>query len=677
MKPTLSKKIIFLILCITLCLSSVLIMFSYNYYRNTIFAHYETVATNIAKIAAAQINKDKIQYYVETLDKDEEYMDTYEKLCTIRENGGIMYLYVTKPEVDKVYYVMDTDPSGEAIPLGFNEPYYEGAYAENAEKLAKGEYTDPIISNEEFGWLMSINYPMFDSAGNPAGCMCVDISMNDIINDLENFRMQMILILIAITTVLSVLFIWITLRTVVRPVKQLSGAAKRLVREEEDHPEMEKCVFADLKVNTKDEIGDLYHSLISMEQNINNYITNLMSVTAEKERIGAELNVATQIQADMLPNIFPAFPEHNEFDIYATMQPAKEVGGDFYDFFMIDDDHLAIVMADVSGKGVPAALFMVIAKTLIKNHAQGKETPAEVFTNVNEQLCENNEVGMFVTGWMGVVNIHTGHMTYVNAGHNYPLIIKKDGTVEWVKSKPGLVLGGMEGIRYRQNELVLQDGECIYLYTDGVTEALDAEQELFGDDRLEQTLSRPEVRSLSPELLLSFVNEDLLAFTRGVEQSDDITMLGLQMKLETGKKEDGEEWKELIRPAQRDELGCVVEFVEMQMEEAGVPMAAAMQISLAVEEIFINIASYAYDGRAGEAVIRVCTDAKEKQIQICFEDSGKPYNPLEREDPDITLSAEQRGIGGLGIYMVKKSMNKVSYEYKDGKNCLTIAKTYE
>lgn len=675
MKLTLSKKIIFLILCIALCLSSVLIMFSYNYYRNTIFAHYETVATNIARIAAAQINKDKIQYYVETLDKDEEYMDTYERLCTIRENGGIMYLYVTKPEVDKVYYVMDTDPSGDAIPLGFNEPYYEGAFAENAEKLAKGEYTEPIISNEEFGWLMSINYPMFDSAGNPAGCMCVDISMNDIMNDLENFRIQMIFILILITAVLSVFFIWVTLRTVVRPVKQLSGAAERLVKEEEDHPEMEKFVFAHLKVNTKDEIGDLYHSLISMEDNINRYITNLMSVTAEKERIGAELNVATQIQADMLPNIFPAFPEYNEFDIYATMQPAKEVGGDFYDFFMVDDNHLAIVMADVSGKGVPAALFMVIAKTLIKNHAQGKETPAEVFTNVNEQLCENNEVGMFVTGWMGVVNIHTGHMIYVNAGHNYPLIIKKDGTVEWVKSKADLVLGGMEGIRYRQNELVLQNGDCIYLYTDGVTEALNADLELFGDNRLEQTLSRPEAKDLSPELLLHFVNEDLLAFTRGVEQSDDITMLGLQMKMKTGKEE--EEWKELIRPAQRDELDYVVKFVEMQMEEAKVPMATAMQISLAVEEIFINIASYAYDGGAGEAVIRVCTDTKEKRMQICFEDSGKPYNPLEREDPDITLSAEERGIGGLGIYMVKKSMNKVSYEYKDGKNVLTIIKEYE
>lgn len=675
MKPTLSKKISLLIICIALCLSSVLIAFSYNYYQNTIFAHYETVATNIARIAAAQINKDRIQYYLDTLHKDEEYMETYERLCEIRENGGIMYLYVTKPELEEVYYVLDTDPSGNAIPLGFHEPYYEGAFAENAKKLARGEYTEPIISNEEFGWLMSINYPMFDSEGNPAGCMCVDISMNDIMNDLENFRIQMILILVAITAIFSAFFIWITIRTVVRPVKQLSGAAERLVKEEADHPEMEKSVFANLKVNTKDEIEDLYHSLVSMEDNINYYIANLMSITAEKERIGAELNVATQIQADMLPNIFPAFPGHDEFDIYATMQPAKEVGGDFYDFFMVDNDHLAIVMADVSGKGVPAALFMVIAKTLIKNHTQGKETPAEVFTNVNEQLCENNEVGMFVTGWMGVVDIHTGHMVYVNAGHNYPLIIKKDGTVEWVRSKPGLVFGGMEGIRYRQNELVLKDGECIYLYTDGVTEALDAAWELFGDERLVQTLSRPEAKDLTPELLLPFVNEDLLTFTKGVEQSDDITMLALQMNLvPENKKEEAQDWKELICPARREELAYVIEFVEKQMEAADFKMGEAMQVSLAVEEIFVNIASYAYEGGEGEAVIRVHTDKPEKQINIRFEDSGKPYNPLERKDPDITLSAEERGIGGLGIYMVKKSMDDIYYEYKDGKNCLTISR---
>lgn len=245
------------------------------------------------------------------------------------------------------------------------------------------------------------------------------------------------------------------------------------------------------------------------------------------ERIGAELNVATQIQADMLPNIFPAFPEHDEFDIYATMVPAKEVGGDFYDMFMVDESHLAIVMADVSGKGVPAALFMVIAKTLIKNHALNKESPSQIFTNVNKQLCENNEVGMFVTGWMGIMDIFTGHMDYVNADHNYPLIIRKDGSVEWIKSRPGFVLASMEGVHYRQNELLLEEGDMIYLYTDGVIEALDISQELFGDERLERVLSAEDIKVMKPEMLLGRVAEELKLFAGEAEQADDITMLAL------------------------------------------------------------------------------------------------------------------------------------------------------
>jgi sigma-B regulation protein RsbU (phosphoserine phosphatase) len=187
---------------------------------------------------------------------------------------------------------------------------------------------------------------------------------------------------------------------------------------------------------------------------------------------------------------FPAFPEREEFDIYATMQPAKEVGGDFYDFFLIDSDHLALVIADVSGKGVPAALFMVIAKTLIKNQTLAGMEPADVFTAVNTQLCENNDAGMFVTGWMGILEISTGRFTYANAGHNPPLIRKKDGEYEYLKARAGLVLAGMEGIRYRQYEIMLEPGDGLYLYTDGVTEATNEENTLYGEDRLRDILNR-------------------------------------------------------------------------------------------------------------------------------------------------------------------------------------------
>ena len=246
----------------------------------------------------------------------------------------------------------------------------------------------------------------------------------------------------------------------------------------------------------------------------------------------AELSVATQIQADMLPSIFPAFPNHPGFDIYATMTPAKEMGGDFYDFFLVDDDHLAVVIADVSGKGVPAALFMVIAKTLIKNHAQNKDTPGSVFTQTNAQLCEGNDAGLFVTAWMGVLEISTGNFIYVNAGHNPPLLKRAGGAYEWLKSRPGFVLAGMEGVRYRENSLQLEPGDCLYLYTDGVTEATSGAQELFGEERLQHTLN--ESKDLPVDQLLPKVKQAIDTFVGEAEQFDDITMLGLEYRKKGG-----------------------------------------------------------------------------------------------------------------------------------------------
>ena len=244
----------------------------------------------------------------------------------------------------------------------------------------------------------------------------------------------------------------------------------------------------------------------------------------------AELNVASNIQRDMLPNIFPAFPERTEFDVYATMDPAKEVGGDFYDFFMIDKTHLAIVIADVSGKGVPAALFMVIAKTIIRNQAQSSLSPAEIFTRANEQLCENNGEGLFVTAYMGILDLCTGVLTYANAGHNPPLIQQNNGRFEWLKLRPGFVLAGMEGMRYKEFQVTLSPGDSLFMYTDGVTEATNAALELYGDKRLEDALNASEAHGLAPDQLLPFVKSKVDLFVAGAPQADDITMLDLQFR---------------------------------------------------------------------------------------------------------------------------------------------------
>jgi len=280
-------------------------------------------------------------------------------------------------------------------------------------------------------------------------------------------------------------------------------------------------------IGNRNETGILAGAIRSMVLDLETYIGNLTKVTAEKERIGAELNVATNIQASMLPCIFPAFPERDEFDIYASMRPAKEVGGDFYDLFLIDNNTLAILIADVSGKGVPAALFMVIAKTLIKNNAQNGLSPKDVFDKVNNLLCANNNEGMFVTAFMGYLDIPSGRLTCVNAGHNPPLLLK-DNRFQWVKIKRGLVLGGMEDMCYKEETLTLEKGEMIFLYTDGVTEALNPENELFSEERLMDIAEKSKNCSLK-EFTVS-VKTEIDAFARGAEQADDITMLVMKYK---------------------------------------------------------------------------------------------------------------------------------------------------
>lgn len=248
----------------------------------------------------------------------------------------------------------------------------------------------------------------------------------------------------------------------------------------------------------------------------------------EKERIGAELNVATQIQASMLPCIFPAFPEYEAFDIYATMNPAKEVGGDFYDFFLVDEDHLALVMADVSGKGVPAALFMMITKTLLKNTAQTGLTPGPVMEAVNNQLLENNEAGMFVTVWLGIYEISTGRLTAANAGHEYPALKRADGKFTLFQDKHGFVMAGMEDVKYREYELELHAGDVLFVYTDGVAEATDAGNQLYGTNRMLDALNRN--GNADPKELLFEVRADIDRFVGDAMQFDDITMLALKIR---------------------------------------------------------------------------------------------------------------------------------------------------
>ena len=384
--------------------------------------------------------------------------------------------------------------------------------------------------------------------------------------------------------------------------------------------------------------------------------------SSARQRIETELNVATQIQANMLPSIFPAFPERSEFDIYASMTPAKEVGGDFYDFFLVDNDHLAMVIADVSGKGVPAALFMVITKTLLKNAVQTGLSPKAALEKVNNQLCENNEAEMFVTVWLGIYEISTGKLTAANAGHEYPALRRADGRFELWKERHGFVLAGMENARYWEYELEIGVGDTLFVYTDGVAEATDATNTLYGTDRMLAALNRN--CALDPEKLLHQVKADIDRFVGSAPQFDDITMLSLQRK-EAAVRQSIQVAPEL------ESIPRVCEFLERVLKEQSVPMKVITQMNIAADEVLSNITRY-----SGAAAAQVDCEIMDGRTVIHFMDDGNPYDPTAQEEPDITLSAEEREPGGLGIFIVKKSMDRMSYEYADGRNILTIEKRW-
>ncbi|MBQ7202800.1 MAG: SpoIIE family protein phosphatase [Eubacterium sp.] len=547
---SLGFKTVLIILITATVLAAICVTISYNAYSSTMDDHYKRLSSNLAKTAASQLSPDDLmRYYTEVKkigdyddDKywgDEEYRAEYDKkaeaikdakyrkmldtLFDIKDSNDILYLYVQKLDGDKCTYLFDADRADDRCQLGTTHevsgPTKETKNPENG--------IPAFITNDAYGWLCTSMEPVKDKDGNPVALVGVDISMDEIMQDRADYLRYVILTMAAAVLLISVLILIGIHYGLIKPINLLSRAARSFV---EDRSGAKKDIssIAKLSIRTGDEVETLGDSIKQMELDINSYITHLTEVTAEKERIGAELDVATHIQSSMLPSIFPAFPERNEFDVYATMDPAKEVGGDFYDFFMVDQRHLAMVMADVSGKGVPAALFMVIGKTLIKDHTLPDVDLGTVFEEVNNILCESNSEGLFITAFEGVLDLVTGEFRFVNAGHEPPFIAKSGENFEVHKIKSGFVLAGMEGMKYKSGSITVAPGDKIFQYTDGVTEATNAQNELYGMERLENALNT--VVDKKPYDILPAIKADIDSFVGGAPQFDDITMLCLSFK---------------------------------------------------------------------------------------------------------------------------------------------------
>ena len=404
----------------------------------------------------------------------------------------------------------------------------------------------------------------------------------------------------------------------------------------------------------------------SLSDDINSTVTTLKRYIAEAAaRIDKELEYAKQIQLSALPT---NFPEGEDYEIYAQMIAAKEVGGDFYDFYKLNDTTVAFLAADVSGKGIPAAMFMMTAKTIIKDLAESGMAVNEIFTRANEKLCENNESGMFVTAWMGILDIKTGDMQYANAGHNPPLLKRVNGEFEYLKTRAGFVLAGMEGVRYRAGELKLMPGDRLFLYTDGVPEATNTENKLYGEQRLLDFMNQN--ATLEAVTLLPELKANIDRFVGEAPQFDDITMLMFDYKPQKG----GVQMMKKTFPAKIDALSDVLGFVEGTLEGYECPMKTQTAICVAIEEVFVNVAHYAYGDGEGDMKLGIGFDPVSRAVIFRMTDKGTPFNPLQKPDPDITLSAEDRDIGGLGIFITKKTMDTVTYAYENGENILTMVK---
>ena len=339
-------------------------------------------------------------------------------------------------------------------------------------------------------------------------------------HELTNSR-NTIFVLLAVTTILALTGALMLAKRIVKPLRTMTDRVLSLGGE--DLQFMMEDTY-----RTGDEVQALAESFANLSARTLQYVDKVRSVTAEKERIGTELALATNIQASMLPHIFPAFPERPEFDIYASMDPAKEVGGDFYDYFLVDDNHLCMVIADVSGKGVPAALFMMASKIILQSAAMQGCSPEEILRRANDAICSNNEMQMFVTVWLGILELSTGKLIAANAGHEIPVVRRSGGRFELYKDKHGFVIGGLEGMRYRPYEIMLEPGSKLFVYTDGVAEATSENQELFGTERMINALNADP--DATPEQLLKNVRTAVDDFVKDAEQFDDLTMLCLEYR---------------------------------------------------------------------------------------------------------------------------------------------------
>lgn len=494
---------------------------------------YATVTYHMADSAASFINGNHINDYLAGRE-EEEYTQTKRRLDISTQKMNVSLLYVIAVDTsDYGSFVSVFNSVNNSVDdseyteweIGYerkatNEEYSQ-KYRALYEHKSKYETVFRMQTNDGAHPHITTLVPIQNRDGDVTALMCVQRPMREMENAFRPYVLLILSVVLFMVILISALATLFLKNSIIHPVEKVSKEATRFAKESAEGEPLGK-------ISRYEDIQNLADSIDRMETDMVSYIDNLTAVTAEKERMGVELSIAAQIQANSLPDVFPAFPNRNEFDIYALMDPAKEVGGDFYNFFLIDDDHLALVIADVSGKGIPAALFMMVTNILISDRTMMGGTPGEILSFVNENICARNRADMFVTVWLGILEISTGKLTASNAGHENPVIYRRGKHFEVFKDPHGFVIGGLEGMRYKDYEIRLNKGDKLFLYTDGLPEATDSDQKLYTVERMAKELNL--YQDGSPQEIIEGMQISVNDFVGDAPQFDDLTMLCIEIK---------------------------------------------------------------------------------------------------------------------------------------------------
>ncbi|MFT7245387.1 MAG: sigma-B regulation protein RsbU (phosphoserine phosphatase) [Candidatus Azotimanducaceae bacterium] len=408
---------------------------------------------------------------------------------------------------------------------------------------------------------------------------------------------------------------------------------------------------------------------LALKQNMNELQAAYAVINEQKQRMQQELNVGRDIQMSMVPDTFPAFPDRDEFDIHALLLPAREIGGDFYDYFFVDRNKLCICVGDVSGKGVPAALFMAVAKTMIKSTAVEDHSPASIITRVNDEISVDNPSSMFITLFLGMLDVITGEFRYTNAGHPYPYIKRSDGRIDTLLKLHGPVVGAVDGLAYGEESIYLEKNDQLLIFTDGITEAMDPIDQLYGEPRVVELFES--VTTADPKSLVAATLASVEAFAGTAEQADDITILAVTYLADA--QAETSQHCEITIVNQLTEIDRVNDSFNELAEQCGIPMPLSFRVNMVFDELLANIISHAYTDEESHSIEIDITCSNDK-LSITISDDGAPFNPFTREDPDITLSLDDREIGGLGIHLVKNAMDETIYQRRHNRNVVILIK---